>query len=165
MQISSYRPSISITCVTDIIFAEIKEEHSHLLPLGLKVITLTADSVQNLESLVQNHPKPSFNDLSALALATQEDCVLLTGDKNLRDAAMKEDVVVHGTIWIVEQMLIMKIIDFNQAKNSFEEMKSKGRWLPWHECEKVLIKYQELKELEITPSDFQIVDVTLPLGR
>ena len=53
-------------------------------------------------------------DHSALALAMQEKCPLLTGDKDLRTAAKSEGVEVHGTVWIIEELLNQKLI--KQAK-------------------------------------------------
>lgn len=157
-----FRLSCTIA-VPDILFIEeLKERHSHLLLLGLKTIPLTANSVQKAESLALLHHRPSRMDLLALALAEQENCILLTGDKSLREVAMNENVEVHGTIWIVEKMLIDKIIDHTLAKNSFNQMKNNGSRLPWDEVDALLIKYQIVEEPEITPRDFQI-DVTLPL--
>jgi predicted nucleic acid-binding protein len=77
-------------------------------------------------------------DHSALALAIQERCPLLTGDKDLRVAAKKEGVEVHGTLWIIEELLNQKIIQQNQAKDSFDAMRVKGSRLPWGDVEKLL---------------------------
>ncbi len=129
--------------VPDILFElELREKHSHLLQAGLKVKSLTAESVKKTEFLTQQYPRPSMMDHSALALALQEQCPLLTGDKDLRIAAKKEGVEVHGTIWIIEELLNQKIIQQSQAKGSFDAMKVKGRRLPWGEVEKLLNRWE-----------------------
>jgi predicted nucleic acid-binding protein len=72
-------------------------------------------------------------DHSALALALQERCPLLTGDKDLRVAAKKEGVEVHGTLWIIEELLNQKILKQSQAK---------GSRLPWGDVEKLLNRWE-----------------------
>jgi len=129
--------------VPDILFElELRERHSHFLQAGLKVKSLTAESVKKTEFLTQQYPRPSMMDHSALALALQERCPLLTGDKDLRIAAKKEGVEVHGTIWIIEELLNQKIIHQSQAKGSFDAMKVKGSRLPWGDVDKLLNRWE-----------------------
>ncbi len=127
--------------VPDILFElELEKRHRHLLEAGLKVRSLTAESIKKTESLTQQYPRPSMMDHSALALAFQERCPLLTGDKDLRAVAKKEGVEVHGTIWIIEQLLDQELIQRAQAKDSFDAMRVKGSRLPWGDVEKILDK-------------------------
>lgn len=67
----------------------------------------------------------------ALALAKQEKCPLLTGDRDLKKAAELEGVFVSGTLWLVEQLVIHSLISVETAKQSYEQMKANGRRLPW----------------------------------
>jgi predicted nucleic acid-binding protein len=129
--------------VPDILFElELKERHSELLEAGLKVKSLTPESVKKTEFLTEQYPRPSMMDHSALALAIQEKCLLLTGDKDLRIAAKKEGIRVHGTIWIVEQLLNQKLIELQKARNCFDKMKAKGSRLPWADAEKLLNEWE-----------------------
>lgn len=129
--------------VPDILFElELRERHSHLLQAGLKVKRLNSESVKKIELLTQQYPRPSMMDHSALALALQERCPLLTGDKDLRVAAKKEGVEVHGTLWIIEELLNQKIIQQSQAKWSFDAMKVKGSRLPWGDIDKLLNRWE-----------------------
>lgn len=129
--------------VSDILFEiELREQHRHLLEAGLKVKSLSAESIKKIEFLISQYPRPSRIDHSALALAIQEKCPLLTGDKDLRNAAKKEGIEVHGTIWIIEELLKQKLIRQVQAKNSFSIMKTKGSRLPWGDVEKLLNKWE-----------------------
>lgn len=129
--------------VPDILFElELRERHSHLLQAGLKVKSLSPASIKKTEFLTGQYPRPSMMDHSALALALQERCPLLTGDKDLRIAAKKEGVEVHGTLWIIEELLNQKIIQQSQAKGSFDAMKVKGSRLPWGDVEKLLNRWE-----------------------
>ena len=129
--------------VPDILFElELREKHSHLLLAGLKVKSLNAESMSKAEFLIQQYPRPSMMDHSALALALQEGCTLLTGDKDLRVAAKKEGVEVHGTMWIIEVLLKQKIIQNSHAKKSFDAMRVKGSRLPWGDVDKMLNRWE-----------------------
>lgn len=118
--------------VPDILFdEELKNDHSDLLELGLNILELTSESVAYTFTLVEQYPKPGRNDLFALALAKQENCPLVTGDKDLRDAAQDESVVLFGTIWIVEQLVRHALLTIDEAREIFEKMKEEKRRLPW----------------------------------
>jgi predicted nucleic acid-binding protein len=129
--------------VPDILFElELKERHSHFLRAGLKVKGLNSESIKKTEFLIGQYPRPSMMDHSALALALQERCPLLTGDKDLRIAAKKEGVEVHGTLWIIEELLNQKIIQQSEAKGSLDAMKVAGSRLPWGDVEKLLNRWE-----------------------
>jgi len=125
--------------VPDTLFAEeLEERHSHLSQFGLISKTMSGDLVAEAYRLHQTYKQPSVNDLLALTLAKHEGCQLLTGDKALRNAAKKLNVEVHGTIWLVEQMLQDKKITVGVARVAFQKMKESGSRLPWGEVDKVL---------------------------
>ncbi len=136
--------------VPDILFElELLEQHSHLLKAGLKIKSLTAKSVERVEALRIKYSRPSNMDRFALALAIQEKCPLLTGDKDLRAAAKGEGIEVHGTLWLVDELLRAKIINSKQARNSFDAMKARGSRLPWNDAEKLLSQYKLVEDKEI----------------
>jgi predicted nucleic acid-binding protein len=125
--------------VSDILFAnELRKQHAFLREKGLIVKSLNSFSVQKLGNLVQQYTKPSVNDHSALALAIQEKCILLTGDKDLRIAAAKENIEVHGTIWLMEKMIQNELLSIEKARDAFELMKAADSRLPWDDAEKMI---------------------------
>lgn len=92
--------------VPDILFEEeLKIKHKYLKDLGLIIMPLNEHSVELAYNFSQQYKKPSLNDRFALTLAKQEQSILLTGDKPLREAATKENVKTHGSIWLIEQMI------------------------------------------------------------
>jgi predicted nucleic acid-binding protein len=128
--------------VPDTLFSEeLEERHAHLSQLGLICKTISGDLVAEAYSLHQKYVRPSVNDMLALILAKHEGCQLLTGDKALRDAAKDFNVEVHGTIWLVEQMLQEKKISVEVARIAFQSMNNFGSRLPWGEVEKLLIRH------------------------
>jgi predicted nucleic acid-binding protein len=78
---------------------------------------------------------PSFNDTFALFLAKKNSCCLITGDKALRKAAELEDVVSHGLLWLLDEMVKNSIIKKAQAVIALEKIIAWGSWLPKKECE------------------------------
>lgn len=121
--------------IPDVLFVEeLSEQHGHLLELGLQLGELREEFMQEVFQLTQTYSKPSRNDCFALALAKQENCPLVTGDRNLRRAAEAEEVDVYGTLWLVERLLEHGIINKTQAHVAYERMEQRGRRLPWAEA-------------------------------
>ncbi|GAA5524705.1 hypothetical protein Maes01_01262 [Microbulbifer aestuariivivens] len=118
--------------IPDILFyEELEEEHQSLLDMGLQLSELSGDTMSYALELIPRYTRPSRNDCFALALAAQEKCPLLTGDKDLRTAAEKESVMVRGTIWLVEMMVKQALITTDEARAAFQKMQETGRRLPW----------------------------------
>ncbi len=125
--------------VPDILFVEeLEEKHGHLLKLGLLSKTMNGDLVSEAYKLRQQYAKTSMNDLLALTLAKHENCQLLTGDKALREVATKLNVEIHGTLWLVNQMIQQKKITIEVARASFQYMRNSGSRLPWNKVEEML---------------------------
>lgn len=125
--------------VPDILFVEeLSERHSDLLSYGLDSCTMSGDQIAEAYKLRQKYPRPSVNDLLALVLAKSEKCQLLTGDRALRDVANMLGVEIHGTIWLVEQMILYKNISTEVAYSAFSRMKEFGSRLPWDEVNKMI---------------------------
>ena len=127
--------------VPDVLFEEeLRADHPELPELGLKILVLREDTVQYADRLVEKYRSlgASINDLLALALAWQEKCPLLTGDQRLRAAGKTEGVDVHGTLWLIEQMLQARTVSLRQAESGYEKMLRAGRRLPWDEVEQQL---------------------------
>ena len=97
--------------VPDILFSEeLETQHAHLSALGLQIGELASQSLMDTAGLIRRYAELSRNDCFALALARQEQCLLLTGDQALRKAAEMEQVKTNGTIWGVEQIVMHQII-------------------------------------------------------
>lgn len=127
--------------IPDILFSEeLAERHAHLLQLGLISKTMSGELVSEAYSLRQQYIRASVNDLLALTLAKHERCQLLTGDRALREVAKKLSVEVHGTIWLIEQMLQKEKVTIEVARVAFHQMRDSGSRLPWNEIEKILNK-------------------------
>lgn len=124
--------------VPDILYIEeLAEHHSHLISYGLITKSLDSKLIMEAYQLRQKYSKPSINDLLALTLAKDEDCQLLTGDKALREIATAFAIEVHGTIWLVQEMIQHNKISTDIARIAFLRMKETGSRLPWKDIEKI----------------------------
>jgi predicted nucleic acid-binding protein len=118
--------------VPDLLFYdELAEHHAYLLQQGLLLGEMTPQTLRYVSQLVMRVQGPSRYDCFALALAKQENCPLLTGDKALRMAAKAEQVEVRGMLWLVEEMVRYAIIDRAAAHRAYSLMRASGRRLPW----------------------------------
>ena len=121
--------------VPDILFyEELEAHHGYLLDLGLTLGELDEQGMKAAFDYTHKYSNPSRNDCFALALAFREGCPLLTGDKALRTAAEQEEISVKGTLWIVEQLVVHRVITVSRARRAYELMKDAGRRLPWTEA-------------------------------
>ena len=69
---------------------------------------LVVDSRVTLEDILavkKMYPGLTFTDCSVFALARQMDGIILSSDKGVRNAAKKNLIEVHGTLWIVELLV------------------------------------------------------------
>lgn len=112
-------------------YEELSRHHAGLLDPGLEPRPLTPESMSRAFDLARIYRRPSRNGLLAVALAGQESCSLLTGDKHLRTAAQSEGITVFGTIRLVEKLLDDGKISADAARAAYEAMRRAGSRLPW----------------------------------
>jgi hypothetical protein len=118
--------------VPDLLFeAELRARHLHLLDHGLVVLELSAPVIRGVEDLAIRHPRPGRLDLTALALAADRGQPLLTGDRDLREAASREGVTCHGSLWIGERLVVTDVLTVDQLARAYALMRQSGRRLPW----------------------------------
>ena len=135
--------------VPDILFyEELAENHSYMLEMGLVVKDLNEALVTRVAQLATQYPRPGRNDSFALVLAANEECPLLTGDKDLRSAAETENVEVRGTLWLVNELVTSGKISVNVARGAYQRMRVHGRRLPWELAESGLRQLEKKNENE-----------------
>ena len=78
---------------------------ARLRELGLRVSELDGDGVEKALGYRSRVPALSLPDCFALALATRDEWMLLTGDAALRRLAQQLKVDCHGLLWLLDEML------------------------------------------------------------
>lgn len=128
--------------VPDIILnKELQEMAGRLISLNIEIGDVIGEWMKYVMGLREKYKNISTYDCIGIALAKQEQAPLLTGDLALRKAAQQEAVIVKGTLWLVEQLIIHNKITVQTAEVSFSKMRAGGRRLPWPEIELMLSKY------------------------
>lgn len=130
--------------VPDVLFyEELEERHSYMVEMGLMVKDLDETLVARVSQLAVQYPRPGRNDLFALVLAANEECPLLTGDKDLRTAAKTENIEVRGTLWLMRELVTTGKISVHVARGAYQRMQAHGRRLPWELAESELRKIEQ----------------------
>jgi rRNA-processing protein FCF1 len=123
----------------DVIVAELERpDGAALVRRGLVVRELSGSQVAQTLELATRYSRPSRADLFALALASAEQALLVTGDRHLRQAAEQEGVPVHGTLWALDELVGNGILIPMQAASALLRMKGAGRRLPGEEVDRRL---------------------------
>jgi predicted nucleic acid-binding protein len=78
----------------------------------------------------------SLTDCSAWQWAEKNQGILLTGDAQLRQAAIKSGVEVHGSIWLMDELLRQGILTEAQGCKAIKKLRKKNRRLPKRELDK-----------------------------
>lgn len=119
----------------DVIIGELEEaEGEQLIELGLHKEELSRDQVLEVEELAAEHRGVSPKDLFALVLARSLRAALLSGDRGLRRIARAQGLSVHGTLWVLDELVRLGLIEPPRAAASLELMLASGSRLPEVEC-------------------------------
>ncbi len=126
----------------DVIIAELaRPDAADLIRRGLRVRELDGRRVAEVAALAAVYPRPSRADLFALVLARVQAALLLTGDRHLRQAAEREGVQVHGTLWLLDELVERSVLAPAEAVKALLLMKEERRRLPADEVERRLLRW------------------------
>ena len=132
------------THTTDQIISEINEPDQQLqievlVSSGkLGVTSLDASEMGEVVLLRMQNDDLTIQDCSVLKLSEHLDAMLLTGDKDLRRFAKNRLVEVHGTLWILDQLIDRRLLAPRQAIEKLQKLLNTKRRLPKGECQKRL---------------------------
>jgi predicted nucleic acid-binding protein len=106
-----------------------------LIQLGLQRVSFDVAQVMEVVALRETYGGLSVADGSALVLARSRQAMLLTGDGALRRAAEDVGVSVHGTLWLLDELLVADLITFSAACRALSAMLASGARLPEDDCD------------------------------
>ena len=81
------------------------EMSARLIELGVVAVDISESEYLLANNYGEKYVQLSIYDRIALSIASTRKIKLLSGDKALRSAAVKEKVEVHGTIWLMDMLL------------------------------------------------------------
>lgn len=106
---------------TDLIAGELKSLNvDRYQQIGLKVRGLPGTAMNRVFRMYQQGSGPSVNDYSALILAQDERCQLVTRDGPLTSACRDERVAVRDTLWLIRKMVVAGLLTQADAADALE---------------------------------------------
>lgn len=121
----------------DVIVAELQNPNGEeLVQKGLAVRDLNESEVREASRLIAMYRRVSTNDIFALVLAKSMGATLLTGDRHLAQTAREQGVPVHGTLWLLDEMVRLHVVKPLVAADALRRMLARGSRLPRAECRK-----------------------------
>ena len=109
---------------------------------GVQRCELSGPQVELVAEMAVRYLRPSRNDLFALVQAKEEGSLLLTDDGPLRKAACAEGVQVHGTLWVLDQLLSQALINKRTAAERLRRMIKAGARFPAEEVARRLLRWE-----------------------
>lgn len=104
---------------------------------------LTPDEMDRASGLHREHPRAlSYNDCAYLVLAEQRGLLLLTSERRLRAVAEERGIPVRGTLWVMDEMVRLKLLTRARAADAMRAMLDQGRRLPEDECRRRIERWR-----------------------
>lgn len=99
----------------------------------LKVCSLSGKQIGDISQKVAEYQgvcNLSFQDISVMVYARDNDCRLLTGDKKLRERAILENVKVSGVLYLTDMMIKESVIDKDEMILALNRLLESNNRLP-----------------------------------
>ena len=106
----------------------------------LTVYNFTEEEIEAVQNFDTERSLKRFTDKSVIWKSLQLNCPMLTGDQRMREVAEKMNIEVHGSIWIVDELVTKSLISSDKAVELFEQLLLTNSRLPKDEIEKRINK-------------------------
>ncbi|MBN1919253.1 MAG: PIN domain-containing protein [Verrucomicrobia bacterium] len=128
----------------DAILRELRDPSGlHLVELGVRSIELSAEQVDEALTLLESNRSLSVQDAFACVLAHSLGAMLLTGDRRLRRIAEARTIEVHGTLWLLTQMVDKELLRRTEAADALDLMRAAGSRVPAEEADRLLTLWRK----------------------
>lgn len=128
---------------TDFVISEFTDEAQKKTILGYAQLVIKQYAPDELSELVDfyvKHSQVSINDCSVWQYAKQKQYALLSGDGHLRKLANNDGIEVHGTLFVIDQLVTRGIISNAYAVEVLEKLKSTNTRQPLNEIQDRITK-------------------------
>ncbi len=128
----------------EILESEQRKQIEHFIRLKkLTVFEMSAEEIDEVIQFKTNRVFRTLIDKTVLWKAKQLGCPLLTGDAKLRNEANEQGVKVHGSLWVVMQLVKHEIVDKKKGIEYLEKLRIINDRLPVEEIEKLIKKLKQ----------------------
>ena len=95
--------------IPDVIFhkelVSFSKTEKNIIKNSMTIGSLEPKKVSKVREILQEVPALSIYDAFAFIVAKQnQDSILLTGDRRLRNLSISREVEVHGVLWVIEEL-------------------------------------------------------------
>lgn len=90
-----------------------------------KKLTVFGFSIEEVEEVINfntGRDLKRFTDKSVIWKSLQLKCPMLTGDRKMREVAEKMGLEVHGSIWIIDELIGNNLISTEKARILLEQL-------------------------------------------
>ncbi len=95
-----------------------------LVELGIEAVDITEYEYVLVSGYAEKYVQLSVYDRIALSIAANRKIKLLSGDKALRTAAQREGVEVHGSLWLLDMLLLLGKVQKDRYMEILRKMKT-----------------------------------------
>lgn len=86
----------------------------------------------------------SYQDCAVWFCAKKTNAAILTGDKALTIRAKNDNIEVHGLLYVLDQIVLNKIIPAYLAADKLEELAKENKRLPEDIIKDLILKWRSL---------------------
>ena len=102
----------------------------------LIVFDFSEEEIEAIQNFTVVKDLKRFTDKSVVWKAVQLNCPMLTGDQRMKEVGESLNIEVHGSIWIIDELLIKTLISRERGIHLLEQLLLTNNRLPKHEIEK-----------------------------
>lgn len=133
---------------TDFVVKEVLESdqkvqiESFIRAQKLNVFKFSADEIEEIRNFPTIRFFKGITDKTVLWKSHQLKCLLLTGDKKLRKEAEDLKIEVHGSIWVINELVEKNIVTKAKGAEFSEKLKLTNASLPHNEIDRLIKKFK-----------------------
>ena len=110
----------------------------------IKVINVSSRQIEETLNISLNERKLSIYDIINFIVARDNNGVLATGDKKLREFSLKNGVIVYRTLRIIKLMIEEKVISKDDAIKACELLKEYNNTrIPLEDINKLIHEFED----------------------
>lgn len=103
-----------------------------------KLIINSDGEFQAIYSISEKYSALSLADSSVLELAMRRKAIILSSDKILRKICVKENLIVRGIVWVIEELYKNKSLSSEMVLDKLKNYKTINQRAPVEEIEKLI---------------------------
>jgi len=128
--------------LTDSIARELKEPSCDILEqLGVKRYSLSEREVAEIQALRKQKRALSVADASSVVAARALGALILTDERSLREKAQELQIEVHGTLWLLDQLVAAQLINDETVCDAVARMIAANAWFPKQTVNRLKTRY------------------------